>query len=64
MGLFAEAIGAFDDDRYLQVAVKLDWSDSTDLFGHVNLGNEFVTGAIIEFIKKAADDTKNKPYIL
>ncbi len=62
--LFVEAIGAFDDGRYLQVAVKLDWSDSTDLFGHVNLENEFVTGAIIEFIKKAADDTKNKPYIL
>ena len=62
--LFAKAIGAFDDDRYLQVAVKPDWSDSTDLFGHVNLENEFVPGAIIEFIKKAADDIDNRPYIL
>ena len=62
--LFAEAIGAFTDDRYLQVAVKPDWSDSTDLFGHVNLDNEFVPGSIIEFIKKASDDKKNLPYIL
>lgn len=62
--LFAEAIGAFDDNRYLQVAVKPDWSDSTDLFGHVNLDNEFVPGAIIEFIYEAASDENNRPYIL
>lgn len=62
--LFAEAIGAFDDGRYLQVAVKPDWSDSTDLFGHVNLDNDFVPGAIIDFVKKAAEDKNNLPYIL
>lgn len=62
--LFAEAIGAFDDGRYLQVAVKPDWSDSTDLFGHINLDNDFVPGAIIEFVKKAAEDKNNLPYIL
>ena len=28
--LFAEAIGAYGDGRYKQVAVKPDWSDSTD----------------------------------
>ena len=47
--LFAEAIGAYGSGRYKQVAVKPDWSDSTDLFGHVNLDNKFVPGAIIEF---------------
>lgn len=62
--LFAKAIGALDDGRYLQVAVKPDWSDSTDLFGHVNLDNEFIPGAIVEFIKKAADDKNDLPYIL
>lgn len=71
--LFAEAIGAKkkekddteeNNSRYLQVAVKPDWSDSTDLFGHVNLKNEFVPGAIIEFIKKAEDDPEKLPYIL
>ena len=62
--LFAEAIGAYGDGRYKQVAVKPDWSDSTDLFGHVNLENKFVPGIIVEFIKKAADDKRNLPYIL
>ena len=61
--LFADAIGA-SDGRYKQVAVKPDWSDSTDLFGHVNLDNRFVAGAIIDFIKKAADDPEGLPYIL
>ena len=61
--LFAEAIGAFDHGRYLQVAVKPDWSDSTDLFGHIDLEGSFVPGAIIEFIKKASED-RNFPYIL
>ncbi len=62
--LFAEAIGAYGRGRYKQVAVKPDWSDSTDLFGHVNLDNKFVPGAIMEFIKKAADDQGKLPYIL
>lgn len=62
--LFAEAIRAYWDGRYKQIAVKPDWSDSTDLFGHVNLENKFVPGAIVEFIKKAADDPNKLPYIL
>lgn len=62
--LFAEAIGAYGSGRYKQIAVKPDWSDSMDLFGHVNLDNRFVPGAIVEFIKKAADDPDKLPYIL
>lgn len=62
--LFAEAIDAYGSGRYKQIAVKPDWSDSMDLFGHVNLDNKFVPGAIIEFIKKAADDPDKLPYIL
>lgn len=62
--LFAEAIGAYGSGRYKQIAVKPDWSDSMDLFGHVNLDNKFVPGAIVEFIKKAADDPNKLPYIL
>ncbi len=62
--LFAEAIGALKNERYLQVAVKPDWSDSTDLFGHINLDNKFVPGSIIDFIKRAEDDTEKLPYIL
>ena len=62
--LFAEAIGSYGSGRYKQIAVKPDWSDSMDLFGHVNLDNKFVPGAIVEFIKKAADDQDKLPYIL
>lgn len=62
--LFAEAVGATArNGRYLQVAVKPDWSDSTDLFGHVNLNNEFVPGAIIKFIKDAQENIVY-PYFL
>ena len=62
--LFAEAIGATKDNgRYKLVSVRPDWSDSSDLFGHVNLQGEFVPGAIIDFIKTASDDLEH-PYFL
>lgn len=57
--LFAEAIGA----NYKLVSVRPDWSDSSDLFGHVNLKNEFVPGAIIDYVKCAELDSGN-PYFL
>lgn len=57
--LFAEAISA----RYKMVSVRPDWSDSSDLFGHMNLNGRFVAGSILDFICQA---TKNPlhPYIL
>ena len=59
--LFAEAIGATSaNGRYCQVAVR---SDSTDLFGHVDLNGNFVPGAILPFLKAAKGDKKH-PYIL
>lgn len=57
--LFAEAISA----EYKMVPVRPDWSDSSDLFGHVNLNGEFVPGAILEFISDAVK-TPEKPFIL
>ena len=57
--LFAEAI----DAKYKMVAVRPDWSDSSDLFGHVDLNGKFVPGAILDFISEA-DKDPNKPYIL
>lgn len=57
--LFTEAIGA----EYKLVPVRPDWSDSTDLFGHLDLNGRFVPGAVIGFIK-AALDQPNKPYFL
>ena len=62
--LFAEAIGATSKNhRYYQVAVSPDWSDSTDLFGHVDLNGIFMSGKILPFLKTATDDPEH-PYIL
>lgn len=59
--VFAEAIGA----NYKLVSVRPDWSDSSDLFGHVNLKGEFVPGAIIDYIHEAAKpENINIPYFL
>ena len=62
--LFAEAIGATNENgRYKLVSVRPDWSDSSDLFGHVDLNGHFVPGAIIDFVKKAELDPEY-PYFL
>lgn len=58
--LFAEAIGATSQNgRYKLVSVRPDWSDSSDLFGHVNLNDKFIPGAIIDFVKQAELDSRN-----
>ena len=57
--LFAEAIGA----AFESVPVRPDWSDSTDLFGHVDLSGHFVPGRILDFLWRAQRDL-SKPYIL
>lgn len=57
--LFAEAI----DAKMLLVPVRPDWSDSSDLFGHVDLSGEFNPGDILKFIKEAQDNI-DKPYFL
>lgn len=57
--LFAEAINA----HYKMVPVRPDWSDSSDLFGHVDLNGNYVPGEVIDFIAKAQNDP-NRPYIL
>ncbi len=62
--LFAEAIGATSENgRYKMVSVRPDWSDSTDLFGHVDLNGHFIPGAIIDFVMSAQNDIDH-PYIL
>ena len=57
--LFAKAIGA----EFKLVPVRPDWSDSSDLFGHLNLNGDFVPGAILDFIHEAGLHT-DKPYFL
>lgn len=57
--LFAEAIGA----EYKLIPVRPDWSDSSCLFGHVDLNGHFQPGPILPFIK-AASEQPQKPFIL
>lgn len=62
--LFAEGAGATRaNGRYQQVAVRPDWSDSSDLFGHVDLNGHFISGAVTDFVEKAAEDLTH-PYFL
>lgn len=62
--LFAEAIGATTENgRYKLVSVRPDWSDSSDLFGHVDLNGKFIAREIIDFINAAEWDIE-KPYFL
>ena len=62
--LFAEAIGLNGENKqYKEVAVRPDWSDSTDLFGHVDLNGTFVPGAILEFLSEAQRNPDH-PYML
>lgn len=62
--LFAEAVGATTENgRYKMVSVRPDWSDSSDLFGHVDLNGKFIPGAIIDFMKQAEIDN-TRPYFL
>lgn len=64
--LFAESIGATEKNgQYKLVPVRPDWSDSSDLFGHLDLNDQFVPGAIIDFIKDASlPENISKPYFL
>lgn len=59
--LFAEAVGA--NGRYLMVPVRPDWSDSSDLFGHVDLNGHFIPGPVIGFLRDASRDPQH-PYFL
>lgn len=62
--LFAEAVGATTENgRYKMVPVRPDWSDSSDLFGHVDLNGNFIPGAMIDFVKQAEIDREH-PYFL
>ena len=62
--LFAEAIGANEQNhQYKQVAVRPDWSDSSDLFGHTDLNGRFVPGCVLEFLVEAQRNPDH-PYIL
>lgn len=57
--LFAEAVGA----EYKLIPVRPDWSDSSDLFGHVDLNGRFLPGAMLDYLNEAKEKP-DKPYFL
>ncbi|MCR4891705.1 MAG: DUF3578 domain-containing protein [Lachnospiraceae bacterium] len=57
--LFAEAIGA----HYKLVPVRPDWSDSSDLFGHLDLNGKYIPGEVLDFLCEAQNNLKD-PYII
>ncbi|MDF1616945.1 MrcB family domain-containing protein [Petrocella sp. FN5] len=64
--MFSEAIGATTHNgQYKLIPVRPDWSDSTDLLGHLNLENKFIPGVVTEFLEEANKiENLDKPYIL
>ena len=58
--LFADAINA----KYKLIPIRPDWTDSSDIFGHLNLqGTQFINDSVIKFILEA-NRNLNKPYFL
>ena len=64
--MFSEAIGATTENgRYKLIPVRPDWSDSTDLLGHLNLDGKFIPGSVTEFLAEAnKKENLDKPFIL
>ena len=58
---FVKSLGA--EDRYLELQVPMDWMDSSDLFGHLDMMGRFVPGAVIDFLKKAQMDPEQDYFL-
>ena len=59
--LFAEAVGG----KYKLIPVKPDWSDASDLLGHVDLDGNFIPGKLTDFLYEAnKDENKDTPFFV
>lgn len=62
--LFAEAIGATSENgRFKLIAVRPDWSDSTDLLGYKDLNGNFNIGVLAKIITKAIDNPEEPFFV-
>ena len=62
--LFAQAVCKDFNNQYLLLPVRPDWNDDRNLIGYYNpLTKKYESTPFLDFIKKAAQDTKN-PYFL
>ncbi|OFD40563.1 MrcB family domain-containing protein [Bacillus mycoides] len=61
---FAESLGATEENgQFTLIPVRPDWSDSSDLFGYVNLQGEFQERPLIKVLENA-DANPNRPYFV
>lgn len=61
---FAAHFGATaENGRYLQLQVRPDFMDSSDLFGWLNLEGKFIPGAIMDFLKAAHTNPKENYFL-
>jgi MoxR-like ATPase len=58
--LFAEAIG-MSKDQVIQIPVRPDWTDASDLIGYTSLKGNFISKPLTEAIIKAKEDI-SKPH--
>ncbi|MGK0455578.1 MAG: MoxR-like ATPase [Paraglaciecola sp.] len=58
--LFAEAIG-MSKDQVIQIPVRPDWTDASDLIGYTSLQGNFISKPLTEAIIKAKEDI-SKPH--
>ncbi|MBC6368011.1 McrB family protein [Algoriphagus sp. AK58] len=59
---FAEAVGMKKEEQVIQVPVRPDWTDSSDLIGYTALDGKFVPKPLIDAVLKAKNDKEKKPY--
>lgn len=60
----AESHGATaENGRYLQLQVRPDWMDSSDLIGWLNLEGTFIPGAVVDFFKAAHNDPAHNYFL-
>ena len=64
--LFAESIGATSDNgRFRMISVKPDWNDSSDLFGYVDLNNNFNPGELSRvFLEASKANNQDSPFFV
>ena len=61
---FAAHFGATaENGRYLQLQVRPDFMDSSDLFGWLNLEGKFIPGAIMDFLKTAHSNPEENYFL-
>jgi energy-coupling factor transporter ATP-binding protein EcfA2 len=58
---FAEALGFNEEEQLIQIPVRPDWTDSSDLLGYTSLDKTFIPKALTLAIKKAIANPE-KPY--